>query len=368
MTYDDDAAELLHLWAPARKPLEHVLGGPITDDDWCFVVVDAGGQVRHDTGLREEFIEAAREVVERLRGWRALKAASARQTRTYAPTSRDERYDGLSEVLAVEAASDPGVIRWRGDHLPDRLLSEHEVRDFLTALWWERPDVVPAIVLVPGSHRARHKPVEGQYVQDVQRSITYRVDGGLTGMSDVPANSPLGELADLRSRLANSYQWEPVDAVMFVLTGEVPRVHPILVTWATRGRAATARITLSIHPQTPKSAVAEAYANARKDPLMGGISESRRLDSRASALAAFLAHHREQSWPSRGKDWNQRYPDWQYTSARAFATDAKRAWKRVTGEDFAPTTWDPRVADMQTTARPQVLGAGVIPPPRDFEP
>lgn len=183
----------------------------------------------------------------------------------------------------------------------------------------------------------------------------------------VPERSCLGELVKLAKDLAETWEWDEAEAVMFVLTDEEPIVDPInissRVAWGTDWRKC--RMTIVVDPVVTPEELADWYREARRGRLptkfrlqrtdkhfaLGGFWAERGLPEPRSGpeWAAFLQEWSESDpdtrpadpqaewdrlhpgppWTAHMAEWNRVHPEWAYENWRHFAKDAKKARERL---------------------------------------
>jgi hypothetical protein len=175
-----------------------------------------------------------------------------------------ERQAALEEYLALCAACDADVYRFRQRALNGTVLSEKRARELLkspaTALMqtrlfdeWSIPIVghtaevkgyekdlvsegtkytVTLTVHPPGITREVWMTTwAGTPQTDKQRPVAleYPDEKGRVAAREVWSISLLGELREAGEKLSKRYRWQPAQAVWFVLTGEIPAVPALTV-------------------------------------------------------------------------------------------------------------------------------------------
>jgi hypothetical protein len=138
----------------------------------------------------------------------------------------------------------------------------------------------------------------------------------------------LDELRLVSEMLARRYGWHVSQAVLFVLTGQIPLVPPIktelrLIRPLTSG----SRVILSIDPDTAPEELAAHFRRARR-ALRGGAY--RPLSEKHAFLAFFVARRpRRERWARRMDAWNAAYPQWRYERVTNFSRDALQSQRRL---------------------------------------
>ena len=139
--------------------------------------------------------------------------------------------------------------------------------------------------------------------------------------------------------------WNEAEAVLFILTGDIPAVPLGRVAYATAVVPAASHITMEISPRLSPREVAALYGEMRDRILLG---RDKPFADRHLALAVFVERTRSsrQSWVELRRQWNEGcqelHPEWRYEpaadpEARGFALEARTAWRRITG-----STWSDR--------------------------
>ena len=109
------------------------------------------------------------------------------------------------------------------------------------------------------------------------------------------------------------------------------RRWPALIATIPWGTRQWSRIVLSVDPRTPRRTVAEHYERLRKERVPAG---ARHLDDKAADLTVHVARNPGKSWRTLCESWKRQNPERAVSGQREFARDAKRAWKRVVGEEL----------------------------------
>jgi len=219
-----------------------------------------------------------------------------------------EHQAALEEYLAMCAACDVDVYRFREKLLEGNLLAENEARDLLkspaAALMETRifkglkipivghtaevksyaRDPVPpgfkeytATIAVdpPGITRKVKMPTWAAISHaDEQRPVVLEFpdeDGNIAG-HEVWSISLLGELKGLGEKLSERYRWQPAQAVWFVLTGKIPAVPALTVTRSFAGSMYhyDVLITIEASPWVSSRVVERAFRKAQIKTLGSG--------------------------------------------------------------------------------------------------
>ncbi len=209
-------------------------------------------------------------------------------------------------------------------------------------------------------------------VRDASGELTDTLD------LDAEAGTAIGELHKIATVLKGRYRWEYLDAVMFILTGELP-IQGLIETSSlqeTRIRSATdstiaslpmsREIVIRCRPQATQKQVADAYEAQRRSsleiwekldpsasltpplltpPLISAPGErNRRTNSpytpdRAVLVARVLSGEFESAAHARDV-YVREHPDEELTypsthdGISRFRRDMRAAWRRITGRDF----------------------------------
>jgi hypothetical protein len=148
----------------------------------------------------------------------------------------------------------------------------------------------------------------------------------------------LDRLRHLGEDLVRSYDWEAAAATLFVLTGRIPLIQPLVLkfTWS----AATFKrrvVELSVDPAVSPAELAKQYGVLRSKLISG--QRVRPLSDKHLQLASFLAEKPTESWASRLHRWNKAFPKWKYIHASNFRRDALKARERVVGHVVRELRW-----------------------------
>ena len=236
--------------------------------------------------------------------------------------NRHLRREAVSLLLAEVALADPSVDHFRLRRLGGKLLSwdaaaawihKQAGRDGKPTRWGpitarksERaPFAIKAIgYAVAGSNWAHNKAVTHGGVLDNLRLI-----------------------GESLSRLVG---WQPAEAVMFVLTNEVPLVSAIRVREELKFPVqSTSRIVLTIDPTLTPQEVAEEYKKARQR-FLGAGRRQRKMEEKHLRLAAFSAlRPKDETLAKKMRAWNRRYRRWKCTEVTNFGRDVLEARGRL---------------------------------------
>lgn len=211
----------------------------------------------------------------------------------------------------------------------------------------------------PGSRTPRFKDrTDGQPLYFVN-------ERGRARKVSVWDGSLLERLRHLSEGLAQEFRWEPAQATMFVLTGQVPAIPPLKVTGYLRSRSEIledttrvpihidATINMTASPWVPARTVTMAYREAQtkilgsgggKPPSVKNLRLFRFVIGRIQSLSEPAAEAIASRVPGRARmpegeelvgEWNETYPQWAYKTSvgdlntRQFWRDFKRIEKTI---------------------------------------
>lgn len=237
----------------------------------------------------------------------------------------------VSAYLAKQAAFRPEVRRFRAERLGSSLLMLGEASDFL------RNEL-----LAEGEDEDLAKNANLETIKSVSIDALNSVPSDellpSSGTSYIFAYEEMfggsGGLMTLRrlsSRLAALYPWEPEDALWWVLTGEVPEVSPLTLTYSPDHNTCS----LTFLSVISEGSLRRAYRKAQEHVRHGG--DNRPLGEKTLAVLRFVSEQSpgpegdEPTWEELRRRWNGLYPEW------AFKTDSglRRAYHRA-AETLAP--------------------------------
>jgi hypothetical protein len=276
-----------------------------------------------------------------------------------------ERAVTFSEYLAILAAREPAVRRFREEVHGTRLLTPDEAFRLLSSpaagrlspaqfAEWGIPivghtsrlikqqqeregDAVMVRVMVqiepPGAafEVQRVYSVEGEddAAHPDGHLLAHRGEDGWVWRERVWPRSVLGELRELSRRLTEHYQWAEECVPSFVLTSSIPIVSPLKVSaqFADRMYFSRSTITLTIEPWVSANTVLRAYRDVQRQVLG---RDNRPLSRRNLAVFRFVndrLDERGNTPPLRLllDEWNRNHPEWRYADVRNFGRDLGRA-------------------------------------------
>jgi hypothetical protein len=249
----------------------------------------------------------------------------------------------LAILVGREAANDEAVVKFRQRALMGQVLPLARVKGWLEdqAAKDGKPTVWLQNVAVPPDHEIRRVPHRWMFFTEPGLTISQEHPAEVSSrmlVCALPGEPPvtvmtsaggvLEELRELSQRLARRFGWNPLQAVLFILTGAIPSVPLVRVTSApSASRPGFTRVILDVDPTASPSLVAEQYRQHRLDVFPRRV---RALSRRHLELAALVAQRPgEASWPELFEEWNRRHPKWRYQRKNNFKRDCLRARMRV---------------------------------------
>jgi hypothetical protein len=350
-----------------RRLLERRLGRPVDPDLWQWMrergklaLYEGMGEAEldeHMADVAEEYLEyeeVARLWQRALRGLPLERAGGSRVAGEPEPLrgAIGARMAAYARFIAVVARADPDVASFRQKVLGGRVLSEEEAYRFvrlpiLAVAPRECLGDSPDLLAVEG--RIITWQEDGEIELELTRPVQRRWRGrsawellrypwqGREEVVRVAAQSILGELRRLASRLAERYGWQEAQAVWFLLTDQVPWVSPGSWRLVTRFSPFAVRpvVILEVEPWLPPATVMDAYRRIQRQLGIG-----RNVGEKASTLVSFLADHMAvrlageprlefPPWRKLMVAWNESHPDQRYEDVRRFVRDCRAALERV---------------------------------------
>jgi hypothetical protein len=349
---DDEALREL------RRETEKHLGVTLTDALWDYGLRnDWPGEAQGDPG---ELASMFREILVATKGTDLPRQSAGEMLpRTGASPRKDVgplRLRALSRILARDADTEEEVVAFRADDLggellqPDQVeawLKERQAQDGEPTRWLTIPVPPPVqvrwtrggVIIDPPLTIAEWPPP----VECRVRLLAYGVPED-PWVRHLPTTfgGTLELLRLLSESLSRKFGWWEAQATVFVLTGQIPLLHPIDagVQHNLNFPAAT-RIHLTVDPTLAPREVAEAFRRVRVSVLG---DRHRDLSEKHLALAEFASEHPaglpgERMAPGASKArmaaWNaeigEEHPDWTYEEGqeRMFARDCAAALRRL---------------------------------------
>ncbi|MCK4414405.1 MAG: hypothetical protein KAY32_12760 [Candidatus Eisenbacteria sp.] len=144
--------------------------------------------------------------------------------------------------------------------------------------------------------------------------------------SRVMPGSVLDEIREVAERLVGIYLWSQVAAQRFVLTGEIPQIHPIVLPPAhgSTRQFAHCPIVLRIQPWVSAGTVSRAYEMIHKK-VYG--SKRRPISLKNLALFEFVFENPpegDRTWDDLRLEWNQKHRAWAFKNYRAMRQEFYR--------------------------------------------
>jgi hypothetical protein len=256
----------------------------------------------------------------------------------------NHRAHALNAIFAIEAAARVEVTGFRTDHLAAGLVDISEVAAWIEQTA-EHDGPATAWITVPEealddatlAQQAALGRLPG-YSEDTH-FVRYVTDGArYTHAIPTHHDGVLAHLADTAHWIAVRYGWTEAAAATFILTGLPPAAVGIraktIGPWP--ASKANRRIELDISLTATSEEVAEAFLRLR-DEMLGDQPKSRRsFTKRTADLAVFAREHSTgYTWEEAKTIWNRQQTEAEgkrYYDKAQFASDARIAYKRTTGE------------------------------------
>jgi hypothetical protein len=241
-----------------------------------------------------------------------------------------------SRLLAQNAAAREDVQAFRKGILGGRLLSPEKVEAWLLEHAPKNgPEglvlkvAAPATTAFEGLTRLK-SPLTVSEILGTERSFLDYATPEARHVKTLPVSSrgPLAQLRDLCESLARNYHWQPAQATVFVLTGQIPLISSRK--WSVHASdVAGGRLILDVDPLLSPKQLARWYADIRKQ-LVPQRARVRQLSEKHLTLAHFISRRSsEEPWEKRRHAWNAAYPRWKYGHESNFRRDAARAIARI---------------------------------------
>jgi hypothetical protein len=254
------------------------------------------------------------------------------------------RADVLTSLAAKAAADDPDVHRFRSDVLASKLVTASKVVDWIKEkAAVEGPATLQLSITAPGSfdqvdliQMKLASPLtlpKGTLCSSVgYESLSY-LGSEFIEHINVRADGVLDRLRRLAIVLRERFGWLEAEATMFILTGRVPPVRPLIVSERSGLDPLRRRIVMEIDPITLPILVVKAYQLARQRLAKArGHGRSRNLSEKHLRLAEWsLSRPDEESWEKRCGAWNEKHKSWAYSSTALFKRDSQTACRRLVG-------------------------------------
>ncbi|MER3401404.1 MAG: hypothetical protein C4313_09855 [Thermoflexus sp.] len=331
-----------------RRKVAGVLGRPIPEGYWRYLVRRGYLEDYTLTGDLNVLVKELRALFAADQENRAA-AASRDETKEIPP---DERLLYLSEILAVEAARLPEVVRFREKYLGGRLLAFKDVEAWIHqtkqadgpgSRWYtialradhtlkhngpfpRLRDLLQTLSALPDSELDR-------FISEVSTEfLNYAVpDDNWQRTIPIQHDGVLYHLKQVARLLERTYGWQESQAVVFTLTGVIPlipkaRIRTPLVYFRPHDR-----IKLELDPRLSADEVRDLYAKARNKVFKG---RDRPMSKKHLELALFLVQNPNHTWREMAALWNEKHPEWAYTVWQNFSRDARAAYRRLTGRKW----------------------------------
>lgn len=276
------------------------------------------------------------------------------------PDKLDEVARAFAWIQAIRARRLPEVIQFRRDVLGDKCIDRDNIAAWLRARSDEEGGGTLYVeVGVPADMAGRGGLKLGDWREAVRnldsdepvnlRSeyLSFPVPG--SKYSDdvrVTRGGCTSRIKELAGHLAKTFGWQKIEAVTFLLADRVPlpplgRIRNVSGLKGLR----PPHIELDVDARLSPARLKEEYRKVRRYALSLDPDERyKTVAKKASELAVFLAETPHLHWPERVREWNQRYPKWEYSkrkrNRKRFPRDARRSFECVTGMAWDQNEWD----------------------------
>jgi transposase-like protein len=302
---------------------------PLTDREWNLLetqgFIDEIKEHRRTHGQAATIVEQWRDAVGRDQGRRIRGASEA----------SSQRWETVSQLVAVEARQTQIVVDFRWRILHGRVLRPDEVERFLGALA-RRQEVKPWVKVYASPEEIDagivplSKATQATYGYD---TLEYTVPGtNQIGRVLVSSKGILGWLYWLSDQLSQRYLWRRSDATAFVLTDVAPPIgESDYDVDSSRAVPALTRVIMRLDPAMSPREVAGMYRQIR---LSYFGSRHRSMSQKHIELAKFWSSVQDDTpWREVMQQWNKLHPRWAYKREQNFERDCVQARKRLLGQN-----------------------------------
>lgn len=263
-------------------------------------------------------------------------------------TPRDWHFLASAGVNASLASKDDEVIAFRNKHLPDGLLKQDQVEEWISRIVEEegRGDRIAEVpiprTLLRGTSDLRirdlirilrHLPPE-QPVGGCDNYLAFGVpEDRYQRLVPVSGAGKTGALKRVAAKLGRDFGWQEGLAVVFVLTGAVP--IPWIATLSVEGPigGSSRVIRIDVDARCAPQRLAAEFARVREKAL--GVEKGGRYkpitSERSMHLALFHVESPEGTWRERMECWNKEHSQLAYSDKRTFKHHVESAYRRVAG-------------------------------------
>jgi hypothetical protein len=307
------------------------------------------------------FSDAMKNLVDTYHKLENLKAKTSVPKKIVKEIPPDQRGVALSKILAVEAAEEPDVIKFREQFLGGKTLTwdeaiswieEQHRKDGRPTKWVSLP--IPKNIDICVSDITLNWLNEITKTSPKERrlwSVSYEVklleyvlpESPWVQHIPIAMNGTLDHLRLVSERLAKKYKWQPAAATIFILAGVLYVMPKARITTKTNMYyPALSSISIELLPSVPVNEISKLYANARKKLLGPGRRDPAITQKWRAELAVFVAEHNDgRSWRDVMELWNKKHPvspsgerraGQAYENPSTFARDGRQAYEKITGK------------------------------------
>jgi hypothetical protein len=252
----------------------------------------------------------------------------------------------LSLLVAEHARARPDVREFRKEHLADQPVPITEVQEWVLqkaatdgtpTIWADEVPLPPASMPAIDDKGRFRFSVNGEIHCTTLTKKHLRYPAPDLSVASVPirADGTLHRLHRLATSLVHHFHWSEAEAVMLVLTDEVPSVEPAKCQARWSQVPCLSRITIEVDPALSPRQVEALYRTVRGQLLEGRY---RNLTQKHALLAGFTSTLRDLKLADQMRKWNAQYHRWTYELVTNFGRDAKKARDRL----LAPSNLNPK--------------------------
>ncbi len=304
----------------------------ITTTEWSYWVDEIGA-----LGVDE----VARRIDKKWRSETLLEATESAEPAVNMSTELSAFVYARSALLAARATTDPEVLRFRTEHLGDKLLQPTEIESWIRRVAEAEGPLTQTVTLDVPAGWVPGDPIPiNALVHRTVSSVLFPVNGK-TDLQPVSKGGVLDQLRVLSEGLSRIHGWQTAQGVAFVLTGHTPLVQMITAKinqhsgqdhLSNESGESFHRqtITFEVDPDTPSELVSAIYTQYRA--VLRG-TRARLPRSERSRLVAFCAFERLSfRLPDIRRHWNHENTDIEhFPDQREFRVALHDAERRVAG-------------------------------------
>ena len=263
-----------------------------------------------------------------------VMARPGQEARLPIESAEDARCVACHEISAIEAGRWESVTAFREDFFDGSIVHPESIPVWICAQA-ERQLEVSRYARVPvNSSGELATPVAGQVHWEVEFEWLEFLDPAceLKQHVTILESGPLGRLREIARKLRDEFGWRECHAVDFIVGGVTPPESTASYSIETESLRTHEVVNIRASMRAKPRDIQELYAHA---VACYGLGAERAMSQQRLELAVFITRANDgRTWRQAMTDYSGEHPEHAYNQIRNFSSDARKAYERVTHDQF----------------------------------